>query len=43
VLDQPPSTLPILSGIEAAVKVWIRLAYKTPITFAANVQGPFAR
>src|SRR3979490_2031933 len=27
----------------ASVKVWIRLAYKSPVTFAANVQRPLAR
>src|SRR3982074_174357 len=37
------STAKYLAHIQrngASVKVWIRLAYKSPVTFAANVQSP---
>src|ERR1700716_1510097 len=37
------STAKYLAHIQrngAAVKVWIRLAYESPVAFAANIQGP---
>src|ERR1700726_2027463 len=40
------STAKYLAHIQrngASVKVWIRLAHKSPVTFAANVQRPLAR
>src|SRR3984893_9412626 len=39
------STAKYLAHIQrngASIKVWIRLAYKSPVAFAANIQGPLA-
>src|SRR5258708_6967160 len=42
-LDPPPSTLPILSGMERPFEVWIGLSHKLPIALAPEVCKPASR